>query len=320
MGGICGNHPFHVAKEYIIMRYSRRDFLKLSASSGIAAAASTTLFGAPAASPSEVYVGKGATVETITKVLKKMGGIERFVKPGSRVLIKPNMSFANPPEWATNTSPEAVYIVAKLCLDAGAKRVIICDNTIHDPELCKQKTGIPAAVKNLKGAVIYIPKQDASFIEKSDSRAEELTKVAVVKEVYQSDCFISLCGAKSHAAGFVSFNTKGLMGLVKDRDVYHRDMDLHTAIAEQLYYMKPNLSIVDASRALLDNGPAGPGKVVELKTFVAGTDIVAVDSFGVSLASWYGRKCEGKQVQHLKIANKLGLGNVESSMIKEIAV
>jgi uncharacterized protein (DUF362 family) len=305
------------------MTYSRRDFMKLSASSGIAMAASTTLFGqekTAAGSQSEVYVGKGATVETLTNVIKKMGGIERFVKPGARVLLKPNMSFANPPEWATNTSPEAVYIITKLCLDAGAKRVIICDNVLHDPELCKQKTGIPAAVKNLKGAVIYIPKQAASFVEKSDSRAQELTKVAVVKEVYQSDCFISLCGAKSHAAGFVSLNTKGLMGLVKDRDVYHRDMDLHTAIAEQLYYMKPNLSIVDASRALLDNGPAGPGKVVELKTFVAGTDIVAVDSFGVSLASWYGRKCEGKQVQHLKTANKLGFGNVESSMIKEIAV
>jgi hypothetical protein len=35
-----------------------------------------------------------------------------------------------------------VYIVTKLCLDAGAKRVIVCDNVLHDPELCKQKTGI----------------------------------------------------------------------------------------------------------------------------------------------------------------------------------
>jgi uncharacterized protein (DUF362 family) len=302
---------------------SRRKFLKQTLGCGVAAAVSSNLFAqktAPAASTSEVYVGKGATAETITKIMKKMGGMERFVKPGARVLLKPNMSFANPPEWATNTSPEAVYIVAKLCLDAGAKRVIICDNVLHDPELCKQKSGIPAAVKDLKGTVIYIPKQAASFIEKSDKRAKELSKVDVVKEVYQSDCFISLCGAKSHSAGGVSFNVKGLMGLVKDRGVYHRDMDLHTAIAEQLYYMKPHLSLVDGTRALLDNGPAGPGKVVELKTFVAGTDILAVDSFGVSLASWYGRKFEGKQVQHLNVANKLGFGNIESSSIREITV
>ncbi|MBN2036319.1 MAG: DUF362 domain-containing protein, partial [Chitinispirillaceae bacterium] len=244
------------------MAYSRRDFLRLTAGTGVAALASSPVFGnepAPAASTSEVYVGKGSAEATIPKIIKKMGGIERFVKSGSRVLLKVNMSFANPPEWATTTSPEAVYAIAKLCLDAGAKRVIICDNVMHDPELCKQKTGIPAAVKKLKGAVIYLPKQPSSFVKKSDKKAKELTTVDVVKEVYSADCFISLCGAKSHAAGGVSFNVKGLMGLVKDRGTYHRDMDLHIAIAEQLYYMKPDLSIVDASRALLDNGPGGPG-------------------------------------------------------------
>jgi uncharacterized protein (DUF362 family) len=84
--------------------------------------------------------------------------------------------------------------------------------------------------------------------------------------------------------------------------------------------MKPHLSFVDASRALLDNGPAGPGRVVQLDTFVAGTDPVAVDSYGVTLASWYGKTFEGKQVGHIKWGGQLGFGNVESSMISEIAV
>jgi hypothetical protein len=56
------------------------------------------------------------------------------------------MGFANPPEWATTTSPEAVFIIVKLCLDAGAKRVIVCDNTLRDPDICKQKSGIADAV------------------------------------------------------------------------------------------------------------------------------------------------------------------------------
>jgi uncharacterized protein (DUF362 family) len=110
------------------------------------------------------------------------------------------------------------------------------------------------------------------------------------------------------------------MGLVKDRGIYHSNMDLHKAVAEQLYYFKPSLCIVDATRALLDNGPAGPGKIAELKTFVGGVDPVAVDSYAVTLASWYGKKFEGKQIKHLKIAGELGFGNVESSMISEIAV
>jgi uncharacterized protein (DUF362 family) len=271
-------------------------------------------------SKSEVLVGKGSAEEIFGKIFKKLGGIERFVKPGSRVMIKPNMSFANPPEWGTGTSPQAVYAMAKLCVDAGAKRVIICDNTMREAELCKEKTGIGAAVKDLKNVVIFIPRQDSMFVTKSDPRAKSLLTTDVVKQVYETDCLISLPTAKSHSAGGVSLNMKGLMGLIKERGSFHRETDMHTAIPEQLYYMQPHLYFIDASRALIDNGPAGPGKVVELNTFVGGLDPVAVDSFGVTLASWYGKTFDGTKVKHIKNAGDMGFGNCESSMITEIAV
>ncbi len=301
------------------MAISRREFIEAAAGATMLAAGGAFAQNS-AKSKSEVFVGKGTAAQMLPKIIEKMGGLSKFVKPGTRVLIKPNMSFANPPEWGTGTSPEAVFTLSKMCLDAGAKRVIICDNTIRDPEHCKEKTGIAAAVKDLKGAVVFIPKQDSMYIKKNDSKAKELTEVEVVREVYQCDSIISLPAAKSHSAGGVSMNIKGLMGLVKDRGAFHRQMEMHTAIAEQLYYIKPTLCIVDATRALLDNGPAGPGKVIELNTFVAGTDPVAVDSYAVTLASWYGKTFEGKQVKHLKIAGELGFGNVESSMISEIMV
>ncbi|MGB7568166.1 MAG: DUF362 domain-containing protein [Chitinivibrionales bacterium] len=298
---------------------TRRDFLK-TAAAGAAALSMPALAGnafAESTSKSEVFAGKGKASVIIPKLLEKMGGISRFVKPGSRVLIKPNMGFGNPPEWATTTSPEAVYTVAKLCLDAGAKRVVICDNTLRDPEICKQKTGIANALKGLKGSVIFTPteQQPNFFEEMTNSKATQLTKTEVVKELGRSDAVILLPIAKSHAAGGVSFGIKGLMGLVRDRGAMHREMDLHIAIAEQLYYIKPTFTIIDASRALLDNGPAGPGNVLELNTFVASVDPVAADSYGVTLASWYGRKCEGKNIKHLQYAAKFGFGNVESSRI-----
>jgi uncharacterized protein (DUF362 family) len=300
---------------------TRREFIG-TAAAGAALFAAQPAFAQDAASgsKSEIYVGKGTAEEVIPKIFKKMGGIERFVKPGSRVMIKPNMSFANPPEWGTGTSPQAVYIMAKLCLEAGAKRVIICDNTLREPEACKVKTGIAEAIKPLKGVVLFIPKQDSMFIAKSDSRAKSLLTTEVVKQVYESDLLISLPAAKSHSAAGVSLNCKGLMGLIKERGSFHRDTDMHTAIPELLYYMKPHLCFVDATRALLDNGPAGPGKVVELNTFVGGIDPVAVDSYAVTLASWYGKTFDGTKVKHLKNAGEMKLGNVESSMISEIAV
>jgi uncharacterized protein (DUF362 family) len=302
---------------------TRRDFLKSAAAGAVAASVPMpSIVFADVPAKSDVFVGKGKAMDIIPKLFAKLGGVSHFVKPGSRVMIKPNMGFANPPEWATTTSPEAVYIVAKLCLDAGAKRVVVCDNTLRDPDICKQKTGIADAVKNLKGVVVFTPteQQPNFFEEKTSPKATQLTKTEIVKELARTDVLISVPIAKSHAAGGVSFGIKGLMGLVRDRGVMHREMDLHIAIAEQLYYIKPTLTIVDASRALLDNGPSGPGKVIELNTFAASVDPVAADSYGVTLASWYGRKCEGKNVKHLEYAAKFGFGNVESGKINEIFV
>lgn len=300
------------------MAVSRRTFIKSAAAT--TAAAATGPLQAQASGKSEVVVGKGSAADMIPKIVAKMGGIEAFVKPKSRVLIKPNMSFANPPEWATTTSPEAVKTIAQLCLDAGAKRVIVADNTLREPELCKQKTGIAEAVKDLKGVVVFTPKEERFYIEKSNDKATNLTRVKVLKEALRADTLVAVPVAKSHSAGGVSLSIKGLMGLMGNRSIMHSEMDLHTAIAEQLYYIRPTLCIVDACRALLDNGPAGPGKVAQLDTFVGGTDPVAVDSYSVTLAAWYGRTFAGTNVAHLKNAAKMGFGNVESSMITETTV
>jgi uncharacterized protein (DUF362 family) len=299
---------------------TRREFLKTTSATAAGLAAAVMPVYGQASASSDVYVGKGTAEKVIPRIFGKLGGIERFVKKGSRVLIKPNISFANPPEWGTGTSPQALYAVAKLCVDAGAKRVVICDNTLRDPELCKEKTGAAEAVRQLRNVVLFIPRQASMFVEKTHPRATALKRTDIVKELEQTDCFISLPCAKSHSAAGVSLSLKGNMGLLRKRHLLHSAMDLHTAIAEMQYYMRQHVTIIDATRALIDNGPAGPGTVEQLDTFVGSTDPVAADSYGVTLARWYGRKFEGTNVEHLKIAEKLGFGNCASSRIKEVAV
>jgi uncharacterized protein (DUF362 family) len=298
---------------------ARREFIHRAVVSSVAvAAAPHSLYSVQG--KSEVVVGKGTAEKIIPKIVEKMGGMQRFVKKGSRVLIKPNMSFANPPEWGTTTSPQAVRTVVQLCLKAGARRVIIADNTLRDPELCKKNSGIEKAVSDLKGAVVFTPTQENLYTEKTSDSATMLTRVKVLKQLDKIDTLINVPAAKSHGSGGVSLGLKGQMGLITNRWIVHSEMDLHTGIAELLYYIKPSLTIVDATRALLDNGPAGPGTVAELNTFVGGLDPVATDSYAVTLASWYGQKFEGKQVKYLKVANELGLGNVESASITETTV
>ena len=80
--------------------------------------------------------------------------------------------------------------------------------------------------------------------------------------------------------------------------------------------IRPDLIIVDATRALVTGGPGGPGKVLELNTIVAGTDPVAVDAHVVLMAPWMNRSMTGEQVAHISAAHSLGLGQIDLEQVQ----
>jgi len=75
-------------------------------------------------------------VETVDKAIELLGGIERFVKAGEVVAIKPNVAFASPPMLGATARPELVAEVVRLCYRGGAKQVVVADNPINDPASC----------------------------------------------------------------------------------------------------------------------------------------------------------------------------------------
>jgi uncharacterized protein (DUF362 family) len=290
---------------------SRRTFIK-TGSIAASAAALLPLKAYPAAVKPVVAVAKGSPAgDCVRRAVNALGGIKQFVKEGGRVVIKPNMGFPNPPEWGSTTHPDVVKAVVELCIDAGARRIIVMDNPLRDGGLCKEKTGIFAAVQGLKGVVVAMPDDPKFFEETAVPGAQELKSTAVAKEVLKADCLINVPTAKSHSATGVSLGIKNLMGLVYDRKVFHEKMELNRAIAEQLLVIKPALTIMCAVYALVTRGPGGPGDVVKLDTVVASTDPVAVDSYTVGLARWYNREFRGDQVKYIKIAADMGLGEID---------
>lgn len=299
--------------------FSRRQFIKTGSAVAAGAALNSSNLLAQGSKPT-VAVSKGKPKEIVKKAVDALGGIKKFVKQGDRVVIKANMGFPNPPDWSTTSHPEVVKSIAQLCLDAGAQRVILIDNPLRDAQMCKEKNGIEAAIKDMKGVVLAMLKEEKFYKPTQVPKAKQLKSVAVAKEVLRANCLINLPTAKSHSATGVSLGIKNLMGLVWDRTAYHEKMELNQAIAEQLYVMKPNLTIVDCVYALLTNGPAGPGKTEELNTVVASTDPVAADSYTVGIARWYNREFKGSQVKHIKIANELGFGEIDVAKmnIKEV--
>ena len=294
---------------------TRRKFLKMAA-----AGTALTLTGMPTLSVSkeeyDLAVISGEPVAATKKALEALGGMSRFVKKGQRVVLKPNMSFARTPDFSATTHPLVVATVAQACAEAGAQQKLVLDHTLQRAELCLERTGIPEACKNIPGVHVLALQEKKFFRETKIPQGKVLERVEVMKEILDSHLLINIPVAKSHSATGVSLGLKGLMGMIWDRESFHSQYNLNQAIADLATVIKPQLTVLDATRALASGGPGGPGEVKKPNLIIAGVDPVAVDSFGVSIVPWYGQNFKGRQVEHLLIAHQRGLGKIDIDQLK----
>jgi uncharacterized protein (DUF362 family) len=301
-------------------KLTRREMLHKIGYAGLAAAGAGFLLSkqapawsspAPAAdSTSKVVVAKGGNVYGRLKaVLKACGGIEKYVKKGSKVYIKPNIGWARDPEDAANTNPELIYYLITMCYAAGAKEVKIYENTCDNYVYAFKKSGIKDAVERAKGA-LFAADSEGFYRDREVPGGKILKKVKAVKYLDEADCFINVPIAKNHSAAKFTLGMKNMMGVIFDRGYWHRS-GLDQCIADFMTIVKPQLTIIDGTRILTTGGPKGPGKVEEPKTLIASTDFVAADSYAVTL---FGHK--GLDIPYIRIAGQMGLGQADIQKVK----
>jgi uncharacterized protein (DUF362 family) len=286
---------------------SRRDFFVRLAKAGSLAAAACALgyrfydpvgpgrdggqssqvrladFSVPSQPPAMSIARGDDRAQTVALALKAMGGIERFVKPGDRVLLKVNAAFATPPILSATTHPQLVSELARLCFGAGAARVIVSDNPINDPASCFALTGIDRAARQA-GAEVLLP-EPAFFRSFSLPGGDLIKDWPILFEPFKSvNKVIGLAPAKDHHRSGASMTMKNWYGLLGGRrNIFHQD--INNIIKELAMMISPTLVVLDATTAMLTNGPTG-GSISDLKpvnTMVVGTDQVAVDAFGATL-------------------------------------
>jgi len=294
---------------------TRRKFLKMAAAS-----TALSLVGGPSLSlANEEYdlaVITGEPAAATKKALEAIGGISRFVKKGQRVILKPNMSFARTPDFSATTHPLVVATVAQACMEAGAQQVLVLDHTLQRAELCLERAGIREACKDIQGTHVLALQERKFFGEMKVPQGKALERVEVFKEILDGHVLINVPVAKSHSATGVSLGLKGLMGMIWDRESFHSQYNINQAIADLATVIKPQLTILDATRALTSGGPGGPGEVKKPNLIIAGIDPIAVDSYGVSIVPWYGQNFKGRQVEHILAAHQRGLGKIDIDQLK----
>jgi uncharacterized protein (DUF362 family) len=303
----------------------RRQFIKKSMKYAACVSTGLALNNSPsqqiwAADSPELALAHGEPGPATKAAVTALGGMERFVRQGNKVVIKPNMSFANPPEMATTTHPEVVRQLVSLCLGAGASKVFVLDNPLRGVEQCLERSGLKQACEIDPRSYTLAPTDQRFYQQVSVPKGVDLKNTWIMKTVLESDVLIAAPVAKCHSATGVSLAMKGMMGLIYDRREFHRDLDLDTAIVDLCTLLVPKLTVIDASRILSTGGPGGPGKVLETKKIIASTNMVSADALAVMIGTWYEKKVQPRQVKHILVAHERGLGrmDVENLGIKEV--
>ena len=293
------------------MPLDRRTFLGHSLKAGMwfgaAAMAPGSLLAAPSAP--DIAVAKGAPDVAARAAVGLLGGMGAFVKNGDRVVIKPNMSFSQPPEAGPNTHPLVVAAVAAMCWEAGASDVLILDHTLAWWKSSLERSGIEAAAEGVRPGMVHHLNDSGLYAEVPIPGAKALRTTQVPRQVLNTDVLIAVPTAKSHGSTGVSLSMKGMMGLVFDRGIMHRNLD--ETIVDLASLLKAHLSVVDATHVLTTGGPGGPGKVMDEKTVIASTDMVAADAMAVASFEWYGQRFKPHQVPHIRRAHERGLGRLD---------
>ena len=299
----------------------RRDFIKMGFAVGAAFSLETLsgLFPAVAAAeagenavgvPALVAVRGGERIPMLEAALEALGGIGRFVKPGQSVVIKPNCAWDKAPELSANTHPSLVGQMVKLCMAAGASRVVVFDHSCDAWQRVYRTSGIQEAVE-ANGGEMLSGADESMYREHENPAARNLKSAKVHQAILDADVYINMPVLKHHGGARMTACMKNAMGLVWDRGFFHSH-DLHQCIADSVLLRKPDLNVLDAYAPMLRNGPKGKDEndLINTRALLAGTDIVAVDAAASRLLG-----NQDGEVRHIDLAAEMGLGEKDLSKV-----
>lgn len=256
-----------------------------------------------------VVAKDGEPAALVQKAIAELGGMTRFVSRGDVVVLKPNIGFNRAPEQAANTNPDVVRELAIQVLNAGASRVVIFDHSLYEARHCYSRSGISQRVQDLGVELEYT--EERKFVDLAIDGAW-LKHWPVYRQVLECDKLINIPIAKQHSTARLSLGFKNLMGVIGGkRESFHQN--IHQALVDLSAKIRPTLTVLDAYRVLLRNGPQGGSlsDVLTARTLAASPDPVAIDAFGCSLFN-----LEPGQMPHLQDAQARGLGRMNLSELR----
>jgi uncharacterized protein (DUF362 family)/ferredoxin len=224
----------------------------------------------------------GEVLSAVRSALAHLGGLERFVKPGMKVLLKPNLLLAKRPEVAATTHPAVVQAVATLVRQAGGT-VTIADSP-GGPYMASslrsvyRATGMEQVAQETGATLNY----DLADVEVPCPSARLLKRIPILKPIAQADLVINLPKLKTHSQMIYTGAVKNMFGAIPGtaKIEYHMrlaDSDRFAdAIIDIFLATRPALNIMDAVVGMDGAGPSA-GDPRQIGVILASEDAFALD-------------------------------------------
>ena len=257
-----------------------------------------------------------AVADAIDRLLAGLGGLERFVRPGMRVFLKPNLLSAKDPRKAVTTHPEIVGALAERCIALGAS-VSIGDSpagALKGIRRVWEKTGMADAARASGATLVSL---EASGVVERFARGR---RYRLARPVIEADLVINIPKLKTHGLTLFTGAIKNTFGVVPGlgKGEYHKEaphperfaeivVDIHGLVA-------PALHVMDGIVAMEGNGPAS-GRPRELGVLLASTDGVALDAVASAIIGF-----RPGEIDTTRIAAERGLGTASLERVRMTGV
>ncbi len=248
--------------------------------------------------------------QAIRNTVNLLGGITNFIKPGSRVLVKPNLLMSKGPECGITTHPEVVRAVIHILKEINCK-IIVGDG----PSVWGKYIENVDAVYDITGIRKVCQEEGVELVSFDKRRMH--AKFPLTIWLDECDHLISLPKFKTHEFTLLTGAIKNLFGLVSGtyktelHKNYFEPPEFAKILVDIYQEAKPALTIIDGILAMEGDGPATSGKLRTLGLLLGGSDCVALDTVMARIMG-----ITNQDVLSTKEAARRGLGENQLSRIK----
>jgi uncharacterized protein (DUF362 family) len=252
--------------------------------------------------------------KAVKEAFQLIGGIEKAVRPGSKVLVKPNACLPASPDSGVVTNFRVVEAIIREVKRVGGIPVVgesSIKGTPPGTEEALRASGIYGIAERLKAEVVNFDEDEELRVNIPKGRV--LKNIGIAKTALECDVKISVPVLKFHGEARVTLSLKNMKGcLPGGNKVKTHNLGLDQSIADYNTVLKPDVAVIDGTFA----GAWGKyPKPVRLNAIIASFDPVAADAVGSLILG-----VNPGEVKHIRYASEMGLGVSNLDCIEIVGV